>query len=202
MCGVQVPGSGFAAVQGSEFVPLNWLPGLPFQPNGPLQPSRHQVCTAALVARSYRDIRAWQAARAFKRGVYSLVSEPPLSHDERISAQLREAAASAQSNIAEGFGRFDPGDFARFVKIAKASIIECQNHLEDAVDRGVLTDQARRQHDDHAQEALREIGGLLDYLQSPEAKRNAERLRQARFERRRRRVANHPDEPGTKNREP
>jgi four helix bundle protein len=154
------------------------------------------------MARSYRDIRAWQAARAFKRGIYELVSEPPLSLDQRLSTQLREAAASSQSNIAEGFGRFDPADFARLVKVAKASIIECQNHLEDAVDRGGLTDQARRQHEDRAQEALREIGGLLDYLQSPEAKRNAERLRQARFERRRRRLGNQPPEPGTTNNEP
>ncbi len=154
------------------------------------------------MARSYRDIRAWQAARAFKRGIYELISEPPLSLDERLSHQLRKAAASAQSNIAEGFGRFDPADFARFVKIAKASIIECQNHLEDAVDRGKLAEEDRRQHEDQAQETLREIGGLLDYLQSPEAKRNAERLRQARFERRRRRVTNHPAEPGTKNHEP
>jgi four helix bundle protein len=149
------------------------------------------------MARSYRDIRAWQAARAFKRGIYTLISEPPLSHDIRLATQLREAAASAQSNISEGFGRFDPADFARLVKVAKASIIECQNHLEDGVDRGELTEQDRRQHDDHAREALREIGGLLDYLQSPEAKRNAERLRQARFERRRRRVRNQPPEPGT-----
>jgi four helix bundle protein len=86
------------------------------------------------MARSYRDIRAWQAARAFKRGIYNLISESPLCLDERLSKQLRDGAASAQSNIAEGFGRFDPADFARMVKIAKASIIECQNHLEDAVD--------------------------------------------------------------------
>ena len=140
-----------------------------------------------IMAQTFRDLRAWQAARAFKRALYCLLDQPPLAMDLRLSAQLREAAASAQSCISEGFGRFDPADFARFVKIGRASILECQNHLDDAVDRGLISEIVRKQYDDHAREVLSEIGGLLDYLQSPEAKRNAERIRQARFERRRNR---------------
>jgi four helix bundle protein len=150
-------------------------------------------------AKTFRDLRAWQAARAFKLAVYGLIELPPLSRDERLSTQLREAAASAVSDISEGFGRFDPPDFARFVKMGKASLLECQNHLQDAVDRRYITDQTREQLDAKAREALIEIGGLLDYLQSPEAKRNAERIKQKRFERR-----NHRSnmEPGTPNSEP
>jgi four helix bundle protein len=125
-------------------------------------------------------------------GIYELTACRPLAGDLNLCEQLREAAASAPSNISEGFGRFDPPDFARLVKIAKASILECQNHLIDAVDRGHITDAVRQQHADKAREVLREVAGLLDYLQSPEAKRNAERIRQQRFERRRKRVERGP----------
>lgn len=137
-----------------------------------------------MAARTFRELRAWQVARDFKRALYGLTESGSLARDERLQNQIREAAASAVSHISEGFGRFDPADFARFVKMARASIIECQNHLEDAVDRGHIADDIRQTHDNAAQLALREIGGLLDYLHSPEAKRNAERVKQRRIERR------------------
>ena len=137
-----------------------------------------------MTARTFRELRAWQTAYAFKLRIYELVESGPISNDEKLRKQLREGAASAVSQIAEGFGRFDPVDFARFVKMGRASIVECQNHLQDAVDRRHITHVVRQEHETLAKEALMEIGGLLDYLQSPEAKRNAERVRQKRFERR------------------
>ena len=154
---------------------------------------------AAMNARRFDELRAWQLARAFKLGIYRLIESPPLVTDERLVTQLREASRSAVSHVSEGFGRFDPLDFARFVKMAKASLIECKNHLIDAVDRGHISEETRKDHTDRADAALAEMGGLLDYLQSPEARRNAERIRQARFERRRR---SRNSKPGTPNEEP
>lgn len=146
---------------------------------------RHRACTTAgMTAKTFRELRAWQTAYAFKLRIYELVETGPLAHDDTLRKQLRESAASAASQVAEGFGRFDPVDFARFVKMARASIVECQNHLQDARDRGHIADVVRIEHEQRAKEALMEIGGLLDYLQSPEAKKNAERVRQKRFERR------------------
>ena len=144
-------------------------------------------------AKKFEDLRAWQAARAFKMGVYELTEAGPLSRDLRLRDQLREAAASAASHLSEGFGRFDPVDCARFARRAKGSLAECRNHLQDAVDRNHISEDARLEHTARIQEALLEIGGLIDYLQSPEAKRNAERVRQARFERRRRRLNPEPE---------
>ena len=95
-------------------------------------------------------------------------------------------------DISEGFGRFDPADFARFLKMARASIIECQNHLVDAVDRGHISETVRHEHDEVALMAIKEVSGLIDYLQSPAAKQNAERLRQKRIERRNRRSRPEP----------
>jgi four helix bundle protein len=137
-----------------------------------------------MIARSFRELRAWQEAYAFKLKVYDLIESGSLRIDVRLEQQLRDAARSAPGQISEGFGRFDPADFARFVKMARASLLECKNHLQDAVDRRLLTDEDRQDYERQIDLALKEIGGLLDYLQSPEAKRNAERIRQKRQERR------------------
>ncbi len=81
--------------------------------------------------------------------------------------------------------------------MAKASLMEAQNHLEDAVDRGYISDECRTENDKLAQAALRDITALLEYLQSPKAKANAER---ARAKRQARRTQN--PEPRTPNHEP
>jgi four helix bundle protein len=135
--------------------------------------------------RCIEDIDAWQLARKFKIGVYKLIERDAIAHDFQLRDQLREAAAGAPSQISEGFGRFDPVDFARFVKMARGSIQECRNHLIDAVDRGHMSDATRQEHDALAETLIKEMTALIDYLQSPEAARNAERIRRARRERRR-----------------
>jgi four helix bundle protein len=149
-----------------------------------------------MVAKHYWELDAWQAVRAFKEGIYGLIEREPLANDLKLRDQLRESAASAQSHIAEGFGRFDPLDNARFVKMARASMLECHNHLGDAVDRKRITEETRREHLVRWEDAMKKVGGWLDYLQSPEAKRNADRIRQQRTERRRQRKQ------GTANPEP
>jgi four helix bundle protein len=162
--------------------------------------------------KSLDELRAWQLALKFKRAVYALIDAGVFATDFKLEGQLREASRSAASQIAEGFGRFNPGDNTRFVNMARASLVECRNHLLDAVDRRLITEEARMTHDQLATEALREIGGLLDYLQSPEAAENAKRIKARRIARRELRTQNpnrnankNPNknpEPGTGNSEP
>lgn len=132
-------------------------------------------------------MRVWDAALAVKKALYDLIDTPPFDRAPRLRDQLREAAASAVSQISEGYGRFDPGDHARYLKMARASLVECQNHLVDAVDRRLITDAVRQQHDDGIQGVLKGLGGLIAYLQSEEAKKNVERIKERRSKRRTRR---------------
>ena len=67
-------------------------------------------------AKHYWELTAWQAVRDFKVGIYPLIERGPLANDFKLREQLRESVASAQSHIADGYGRFDPLDFDRFVK--------------------------------------------------------------------------------------
>jgi hypothetical protein len=76
--------------------------------------------------------------------------------------------------------------------MARASLIESQNHLIDAVDRGHITEETRLELNALAAVALQEVTGLMEYLQSPEALRNARRARERRIASRQERLARRP----------
>ena len=137
---------------------------------------------------SFYELRAWQSARTFKLAIYRLIDQGTLATDFKLRDQLRESARSAASHVAEGYGRFYPADFARFLGMAKASLIEAQNHLQDAVDAGHITDGSRVEHQKIAQAALAEITTLVEYLQSPNAVNNAKQIRAKRQAQRKRSV--------------
>lgn len=129
----------------------------------------------------FTDLRAWQACSLYKNAVYRLCAQEPLSTDWKRRGQLEDAVFGPPGHIAEGFGRFNPADFARFVVLARSSLMESQNHLRDAVDKGYITEDIRLEYDKLAETALEEVTGLMEYLQSPEALRNARRARERRI---------------------
>jgi four helix bundle protein len=137
-----------------------------------------------MAAHSFFELRAWQSARTFKLAIYRLIAERPLALDVKLCEQLRESARSAVSHVAEGYGRFYPADFARFLGMAKASIIETQNHLQDAIDLGHISEEQRAEHHGLADAALRDVTALIEYLQSPAAADNAKKVRAKRQARR------------------
>ena len=129
----------------------------------------------------FTELRAWQACDVYKKAVYRLCCTGGLSTDLTRRTQLERSAAGAPAHVAEGFGRFNPADFARFLVMARASLMESQNHLRDAVDKAYITEDIRVEHDALAEGALQEVTGLMEYLQSPEALRNARRARERRI---------------------
>jgi four helix bundle protein len=68
----------------------------------------------------------------YKNAVYRLCEQGPLSTDWKRRRQLEEAAYGPPGHIAEGFGRFNPADFARFVVIARSSLMESPEALRNA----------------------------------------------------------------------
>jgi four helix bundle protein len=157
--------------------------------------------------RRFTQLRAWQTCVAYKRAVYAICESSSLATNLKKRAQVEESVAGPPAHIAEGFGRFNPADFARFVVIARSSLMESQSHLLDLVDKNYIDEATREALDALAQAALQEVTGLMEYLQSPEALRNARRARERRIASRQQRRANqeqrteHP-EPRTENPEP
>jgi len=159
-------------------------------------------------AKRFTELRAWQACNAYKHAVYRMCAEGPLSRDWERRRQLEESVAGPPAHIAEGFGRFNPAEFARFTVIARSSLMESQNHLGDAVDKHYITEDRRAELDQLASTALGEVTGLMEYLQSEEALRNARRARERRIATRATRrgqialAEGTANEPGTPNPEP
>jgi four helix bundle protein len=65
----------------------------------------------------FEDIQAWQQARKLVREIYAATTESRLRSDFGLRDQLRRAAVSSMSNVAEGFARKSEGEFARFLDV-------------------------------------------------------------------------------------
>ncbi len=87
----------------------------------------------------FQDLVCWQLSSELKREVYALVDRTSANYDFKFRDQIKDSAASAPSNIAEGFGAYRHRESARYARIAKSSLTESQNHLLDGIDRGHWT---------------------------------------------------------------
>jgi four helix bundle protein len=83
----------------------------------------------------YEDLDCWKVANELKCRVYEIVDASPAKEDFRFRNQLTDAASSGPSNISEGFACYRHKESARYARIAKASLTETHNHLNDGVTR-------------------------------------------------------------------
>ena len=90
-------------------------------------------------ARRYTELEVWQIADQFRIRTQELIGGVAFQHHKSLHAQLDRATRSACANIAEGFGRYQPKDFARFLRISKGSILEAREHLHHAHQMGLVT---------------------------------------------------------------
>jgi four helix bundle protein len=88
--------------------------------------------------RDYRDLVAWQEARLLVKDVYVVTRVFPREELFGLTQQLRRAAVSVPSNIAEGYGRGSRSDYIRFLRISRGSLYEVQCQLLLAEDLGYV----------------------------------------------------------------
>ena len=79
--------------------------------------------------RSYRDLIVWQKAMRLVAGTYDVARKFPRSRDHGLGSQMRRAALSVASNIAEGHGRDHLRDYLRHLSIAKGSLAELETQM-------------------------------------------------------------------------
>ena len=133
-----------------------------------------------MCAQRYEDLDAWQLADELKKKVYALIDSSPARNDFDFRDQVRDSLSSATTNIAEGFGYYDHGLFARHVRIARASEMETHNHLADGVQRGYWTDDQVSPLQHLAKRAMGAATGLLRYLDTSEAPQRWKKSRRRR----------------------
>lgn len=90
------------------------------------------------VIRSYKDLEVWQIAVATATAVYSMTSSFPREEQYGLTAQMRRAAVSVASNIAEGYGRESTASYVQFLRIAQGSVKELETDVVIAQNVGFL----------------------------------------------------------------
>lgn len=110
--------------------------------------------------RRFEDLRAWQEARRLHQGVVLLCERPSVKAQPKLVDQLLSASRSIGANIAEGFDRFTPNEFRRFLYIAKGSAGEVRSLLTSAFDEGRVPEDEYRALVQQAEIAGRLAGAL------------------------------------------
>ena len=112
----------------------------------------------------FEQIEARQEARKLTNALYELTSDGKFARDFGLRDQIRRAAVSVMSNIAEGFERGGDREFIQFLSLAKGSAGEIRSQLYIAFDQPYLN---RTQFDDLANRALhigKLLAGFMNYL--------------------------------------
>ena len=108
----------------------------------------------------FEDLVAWQKGRALVRRVYMATRQAKFAKDFDLVHQVRRAAISIPSNVAEGFERGRRSEFHQFLSIAKSSCAELRTQIYIACDIGYLTEKGAKSLLTDAEEVARIIGGL------------------------------------------
>jgi len=108
----------------------------------------------------FEDLVAWQLARELTKSLHATTRAAGFSRDFALVDQMRRAAVSIMSNIAEGFERESEADRLRFYMIAKGSCAELRSQLYVAFDAGYLGQGEFGSSLAKAEEVARVIGGL------------------------------------------
>lgn len=115
-------------------------------------------------AHDFTELEAWQLADQVRREIDRVVKAPAFRPFPNLQEQLLEAADSACSNTAEGFSRFKPKDFARFVRISRGSLSEILDRLMSARRRRLITQDDFELISRLARRARAACTGLINYL--------------------------------------
>ena len=114
----------------------------------------------------FEDLIAWQKARELAAAVYAASRKGAFAKDFSLADQIRRAAVSIGSNIAEGFDRGNNKEFITFLGIAKGSAAEVRSQLYTAFDVGHLSDCEFEGLKSMSEETAKVINGLLTTLRN------------------------------------
>jgi four helix bundle protein len=113
---------------------------------------------------SYRDLRIWKEGVDLALAVYRASAGFPKHEAYGLASQMRRAAVSIPSNIAEGKGHSSNGDFGRFLLHARGSLLELQTQIVIARDLQYLTQEDGAKLTTSADELGRGLNGLIQAI--------------------------------------
>ena len=122
------------------------------------------LATEFEVSCKYQDLIAWQKAKTLATAIYSATESFPKTEIYGLTSQLRRAAVSVASNIAEGQGRLTKGEFCHFLGQARGSLLELETQLSIAVDLRFLSGDEFGKLQKNSVEVRKLLNGLIESL--------------------------------------
>lgn len=116
---------------------------------------------------SYEDLRVWMLGVQVAEEVYRITASFPDGERFGLTSQLRRAAVSIPSNIAEGWGRGSRADYRRFVLHARGSLYEVETQLLLAQRLGILSQDEYAALRKQTQGLSRQLHALVRALDRP-----------------------------------
>jgi len=113
-----------------------------------------------MAVRSYEELEVWQKAMDLVMVIYNRTATFPREEIYGLTSQMRRAAVSVPSNIAEGQGRRTTGEFLNQVSMARGSLMELQTQVEIARRLTYLTPEAAQE----LKELLTSVAMMLNAL--------------------------------------
>ena len=136
----------------------------------------YTACSTFRMAHTYKELSVWQLADELRHHIVRITAAGGGAADRDFARDIRRSARSVPANVAEGFGRFDPPDFHRFLKIAKASLDETENHLADGLASGIFASAEHAAAQTLVKRTTAQLTSLMRYLRTVEAKQKAAAL--------------------------
>jgi|SRR5215469_9749065 len=118
------------------------------------------------MSHSYKELIVWQKAKALAGDVYRTTDNFPRHETYGLTSQLRRAAVSVASNIAEGQGRLTKGEFQQFLGHTRGSLLELETQLAIAVDLHYLRLDELTFLEAKTSKLRRLLNGLIDSLRT------------------------------------
>ncbi len=114
----------------------------------------------------FEDLEVWKKARSFTQEIYACSKTGPFAREFPLQSQIRRAAVSIMSNIAEGFERDGNKEFLQFLTLAKGSCGEARSQLYIALDQNYIDPSQFELLAQIAVDIGRMLGGFMRYLQN------------------------------------
>ena len=126
-----------------------------------------------MAAKRFEELIVWQRFHEFSVEVWKATNTGRAGADFKYRDQIRDASDSTARNVAEGFGRYNPLEFVRFLDIARGSALEVQALLKKGLAVGYWSQEEYDRLDSLARRGLQAVAKLQRYLRSTTAKHNA-----------------------------
>lgn len=115
---------------------------------------------------SYVDLNVWKEGRELSKIIYQLTPQFPKEEQFGLTSQMRRAAISVTSNIAEGCGRSTANDCIRFYFISRGSIYELESQLYIAFDLDYIKQKQLEEILDQIEKCRKLLNGFIKYYQN------------------------------------